>query len=67
MQGLRFRFRFWIWRLRCRCKQAWLASFRVWELDGGGAGNIGIMGYMLGLYRDNGKEHGNYRDDIGLI
>ena len=21
---------------------------------------IGIIGYMLGLYRDNGKENGNY-------
>ena len=23
-------------------------------------GYIGIIGYMLGLYRDNGKENGNY-------
>ena len=21
---------------------------------------IGIVGYIFGLYRDNGKEHGNY-------
>ena len=23
-------------------------------------GYIGIIGYILGLYRDNGKENGNY-------
>ena len=22
----------------------------------------GLWGHILGLYRDNGKEHGNYRD-----
>ena len=22
----------------------------------------GIIGYILGFYRDNGKENGNYRD-----
>ena len=27
-------------------------------------GYIGILGYILGLYRDNGKENGNYY--IGL-
>ena len=24
--------------------------------------NIGVIGFILGLYRDNGKENGNYRD-----
>ena len=24
------------------------------------------MGYILGLYRDNGKEHGNYYSILGL-
>ena len=27
-------------------------------------GCIGMIGYILGLYRDNGKEHGNYH--IGM-
>ena len=26
-------------------------------------GTIGIIGYILGLHRDNGKEHGNYLHD----
>ena len=25
---------------------------------------IGIMGYILGLYRDNGKENGNYYNGV---
>ena len=32
--------------------------------------HIRIIGYMLGLYWDDGKEHGSYRDHwdhIGLI
>ena len=28
-------------------------------------GYIGIIGYILGLYRDNGKENGNYYDITG--
>ena len=28
---------------------------------------IGIRGYLWGLYRDNGKENGNYRDYIRFI
>ena len=27
----------------------------------------GIIGYILGLYWDNGKENGNYRDHRGYI
>ena len=27
---------------------------------------MGILGYILGFYRENGKEHGNYRDYICL-
>ena len=27
----------------------------------------GFIGVILGLYRDNGKEHGNYRDYRGYI
>ena len=27
----------------------------------------GIVGYILGLYRDNGKGNGNYRDYRGYI
>ena len=30
-------------------------------------GYIGIIGYMLGLYRDNGKENGNCYNIIGYI
>ena len=30
-------------------------------------GYIGIIGTILGLYRDNGKENGNYRIIIGHI
>ena len=30
-------------------------------------GYIGIIGYILGLYRDNGKEHGNYYNLMGYI
>ena len=26
-----------------------------------------VIGYILGLYRDNGKEHGGYYDIIGYI
>ena len=29
-------------------------------------GHAGIIGYILGLYRDNGKEHGNYWNTLGL-
>ena len=25
---------------------------------------MGIIGYILGLYRDNGKEHGNYYNGL---
>ena len=28
--------------------------------------NIGIIGVILGLYRDNGKENGNYYSILGL-
>ena len=28
-------------------------------------GHIGIRGYIFGLYRDNGKEHGNYCSILG--
>ena len=35
-----------------------------WVVKGFGVflyrGEIGIIGYISGLYRDNGKEHGNY-------
>ena len=27
---------------------------------------MGIIGVILGLYRDNGKEHGNYYSILGL-
>ena len=27
-------------------------------------GYIGIIGYMLVIYRDNGKEHGNYYNGL---
>ena len=30
-------------------------------------GSLGIIWYILGLYRDNGKENGNYRDYRGYI
>ena len=30
-------------------------------------GYIGIMGNILGLYRDNGKENGNYYIIVGLL
>ena len=30
-------------------------------------GYKGTIGYILGLYRDNGKEYGNYYDIIGYI
>ena len=30
------------------------------ELEGLYRVHIGILGYILGLYRENGKEHGNY-------
>ena len=30
-------------------------------------GYMGIMRYILGLYRDNGKENGNYYIIIGYI
>ena len=30
-------------------------------------GYIGIIGYILGLYRDNGKENGNYYFLMGYI
>ena len=26
-----------------------------------------MIGFLLGLHRDNGKENGNYRDYIGII
>ena len=29
-------------------------------------GHAGIIGHILGLYRDNGKEHGNYCNILGL-
>ena len=29
-------------------------------------GYIGIIGVILGLYRDNGKENGNYYSILGL-
>ena len=29
-------------------------------------GYVGIIGYILGLYRENGKENGNYYIIIGL-
>ena len=28
--------------------------------------HIGIIGAILGLYRDNGKENGNYHSDTGV-
>ena len=28
---------------------------------------MGILGYILGLYRNNGKENGNYYSMIGYI
>ena len=30
-------------------------------------GYIGIMGYMLGLYWDNGKENGSYRGRLKVL
>ena len=27
---------------------------------------IGFLGYLFGLYRDNGKEHGNSDSTLGL-
>ena len=30
-------------------------------------GFLDYPGYILGLYRDDGKENGNYRDYIGVI
>ena len=30
-------------------------------------GYIGIIGVILGLYGDNGKEHGNYHNVVGYI
>ena len=27
---------------------------------------VSIMGYVLGLYKDDGKEHGNYYSILGL-
>ena len=27
-------------------------------------GHIGIIGYILGIYRDNGKENGNYYNGV---
>ena len=27
---------------------------------------IGVIGYIWGLYRDNGKEHGSYYSFLGL-
>ena len=30
-------------------------------------GAIGIIGYILGLYRDDGNEHGSYYNRIGNV
>ena len=35
-------------------KRKWKLLFKVWGLG-------------LGLYRDNGKEHGNYKDNRGRV
>ena len=34
------------------------------ETAGNFRGYIGVIGYILGFYRDNGKENGNYYNSI---
>ena len=37
------------------------------ETAGKYRGYIGVIGYILGFYRDNGKENGNFCNLIGYI
>ena len=37
---------------------------RKWKLQGLCRDYIGIIGYILGLYKDNGREHGNYYNGL---